>query len=377
MAGIYIHIPFCRSKCRYCNFVSVASLKFKSLYISALIAEIKQQCFFFEENTQIGTIYLGGGTPSLLKKEETEKIINVIYENFNIKENAELTMEINPEDAEYEYLCNIKGIGFNRLSIGIQSFHDEELKYLGRKHTAKKGIEAVITSRNAGFNNISIDLIYGMPVAFAKNPQHNIKHIINLNPEHVSAYSLTIEPKTVMANMVSNGKLLPPDEKISGKQFLFYLKNLIKAGYEHYEISNYAKPGYRSIHNSSYWQEVPYLGLGAGAHSYNLKNRYSNTKNIIAYINECKKINIRRKTETLTMNDKYNEYVMMSLRTKEGANLSYIRKNFGDIYAKYYLQQIQKSIECKYVFVQNEIYYLTDEGKLWGDAVSRNLIRVS
>lgn len=374
MSGIYIHIPFCTSKCHYCNFVSIASQKLQAPYVKALIKEIHQQKQFFSTKTPIESIYLGGGTPSLLTKDQLDRIFDNLIKTFPISNNAEITLEMNPDNASPKFLKELKTIGINRLSIGTQSFHDEELQYLGRKHNAQTGIQSVRFARDEGFNNISIDFIYGLPQPYAKDPAYNIEQALLLQVEHISAYSLTMETNTILSHMVSKGKLLPPDEEIATEQFRFYMNSLRNKGYEHYEISNYAKPGFRSRHNSSYWQNKSYLGLGAGAHSYDLSNRFWNTSIISEYISAIENGTLKKTIDYLTTNEHYNDYILTSIRTIEGSNIEYIAIQFGDTYFAHFRKNILPFINKCYVECSGSSYKLTDEGKLWADSISENLM---
>ncbi len=371
---MYIHIPFCRSKCHYCNFVSVASVKYQDDYVRALLKEITLQKSFFNQNDEIETIYFGGGTPSLLKIGQIEEILEVLSGQFKISSDAEITLEMNPDDAVDSFLSELFHLGFNRLSIGTQSFHDEELKFLGRKHDALTAYQSVVFAREAGFSNISIDLIFGLPQSFSKDPSLNIEKILALDVEHVSAYSLTLEPDTIMSHLVSGGKIPAPDDNLAAEQFRFYMSHLKQAGYEHYEISNYAKPGFRSRHNSAYWKNQPYLGLGAGAHSYDLKNRFWNTSLITEYISQMNSELPKRESETLTLTDKYNEYIITSIRTSEGTDPELIHREFGENFSAFLSKNIQNFISKGYVVRGKTGMCLTDEGKLWADAIAVKLM---
>jgi putative oxygen-independent coproporphyrinogen III oxidase len=374
MAGIYIHIPFCRAKCHYCNFVSVATVKYKSDYINALLKEIAGQHSFLADSETFETIYFGGGTPSLLSIEDLKNILDQLSGNFRLTENPEITIEMNPDDADFMYLKALKTSGINRLSIGTQSFHEKELRFLGRRHSAQQGIQSVVMARETGFENISIDLIYGLPADHYEDPGHNLETALMLDAEHISAYSLTLEEGTIMSHLVARKKMPPPDENMAAEQFRFYMHHLINAGYEHYEISNYAKPGYHSKHNSAYWQNRKYLGLGAGAHSFDLNSRSWNTSLITEYITGIMNGSPVRETEFLSATNKYNEYVMTAIRTSDGIDYEQIKKRFGIEYAEHFLQEISKHVAGGFVSAGATIYQLTDHGKLYADSIAADLM---
>lgn len=374
MSGIYIHIPFCRSKCLYCNFVSVASVKYTTAYIHAVVEEIRQQQSFYLPGEIVKTIYFGGGTPSLLSSLQVETILNAVSNCFTVAHDAEITFEMNPDDAREDYLKDLKKAGINRLSIGVQSFHDEELMYLGRKHTAQTAFNTALTARNAGFDNISLDIIFGLPSSVAKDPDHNLKQLLKLNPEHISAYSLTLEERTALYHFVAQKRLPPPDDEMAASQFRFYMKNLMEAGYEQYEISNYAKPGFRSRHNSAYWQNMQYLGIGAGAHSYNLKQRFWNTSYISKYIEGILSCTPEREAEILSKNDMYNEYIITSIRRSEGIDSAHIESVFGEKYSDHFAGEIGKYVESNLIVTNHRVYALSDEGKLLADMIAEKLM---
>jgi putative oxygen-independent coproporphyrinogen III oxidase len=376
MSGIYIHIPFCKTKCHYCNFVSIASQKQQPRYVNTLIKEIYAQSTFFNTQSPIETIYFGGGTPSLLSIEQIKNIVNAIYETFKIANQIEITFELNPDDSSPIYLEQLREAGINRLSIGIQSFHQSELDYLKRRHSAKDGINSITQARNAGFENISIDFMYGLPSAVSKDPMHNIETAENHQIEHISAYALTLEPHSIMEKLVKNKKMQAPDDSLAADHFLFYMNTLTAVGYEHYEISNFAKPTFRSKHNSSYWKHKPYLGVGAGAHSYNTLSRYSNTPIVGEYISGMEKNKVSREVEILSQNDKYNDYVITSIRTSEGTCMKYIRLNFGEKYEQFFKKQMQNFQKQGMVTEFFDCYILTETGKLFADKVTRSLIKL-
>ena len=374
MSGIYIHIPFCRKKCHYCNFVSVASLKWQPDYIQAILKEIELQKSFYFPETPVETVYFGGGTPSVLSVSQVSEILDKLNSVFFLHNNSEITFEVNPDDATPEYLRSLKQAGINRLSIGTQSFHNSELEYLGRTHSAETSIKSVFAAKDAGFDNVSIDIIYGLPESVSGDPNYNIEQALIADVQHISAYSLTMEPGTILANLAEKNKMLPPDEELSVTHFRLYMKLLVEAGYEHYEISNFAKQGYRSKHNSAYWQNKAYLGLGAGAHSFDQDRRFINTGIITEYIRGILNDTPSRETEVLSINDRYNDYIITTIRTSDGCNLKDIYNQFGEEFGSYFLKNIQPLIEKQLIISEDSHYFLTENGKLWTDSVSEKLI---
>ncbi len=339
MAGIYIHIPYCSQKCIYCNFYSIATKKSKDNYIEALIKEIEKRNNYL--STPIKTIYFGGGTPTCLNKEQLEEIIIALRQNFDLSNLEEATIEANPEDARAELLEHLLKIGFNRISYGIQSFNDEDLRLLNRRHNSKTAINAIELSRKVGFSNISFDLMFNLPNMTLEKWEKNLEKAIELNPEHLSCYSLTLEEGTMLDKLVKKKIISLISENNSVIQFNKTKSYLEQAGFEHYEISNYCKPGFKSKHNSAYWKAEEYLGLGAAAHSFNISSRSWNPENIEEYISNINN-NIPPFTEILSEEDKYNEYIMLSLRTKEGIDEKYIENNFPQ-YLHHFKRQKEKA----------------------------------
>lgn len=339
MAGIYIHIPYCSQKCIYCNFYSIATKKSKDNYIRAIIKEIEKRNTYL--STPIKTLYFGGGTPTCLNKEQITQIIFVLKENLDLSLLEEATIEANPEDANPEFLEHLLNLGFNRISYGIQSFNDDDLKLLNRRHNSKTAINAIELSRKVGFSNISFDLMFNLPNMTLEKWEKNLEKAIELNPEHISCYSLTLEEGTMLDKLVNKKVISLPYENESIIQFNKTKSYLEQIGFEHYEISNYCKPGYKSKHNSSYWRAEDYLGLGAAAHSFNISSRSWNPENIEEYISNINN-NIPPFTEILSEEDKYNEYIMLSLRTKEGIDEKYIENNFPQ-YFPHFKRQKEKA----------------------------------
>ena len=370
MAGIYIHIPFCKQACHYCNFHFATSLHNKNDFIAALLKEIVLQKNY-PENETVETIYFGGGTPSLCTKEEVKTIITSIQSSFNVAENAEITLEANPDDITEEKLLDWKEVGINRLSIGIQSFFEEDLKWMNRAHTSQQAVDSLQLAVKQ-FDNITIDLIYGTPQLTNEKWKHNVDTAISLNISHLSCYALTVEPKTPLDKMIKQHKSedINPDKQ--SEQFLLLMQWLAEAGYEHYEISNFAKPGWRSRHNSSYWQGKNYLGLGPSAHSFNGTSRQWNVSNNNNYIESIGKGIIPFKKEVLTETQKLNEYIMTSLRTMEGLQLQ-VASNELRAASKELLSKSQKFINAGLMRLENNSLVLTREGKLLADGIAAEL----
>jgi oxygen-independent coproporphyrinogen-3 oxidase len=341
MSGIYIHIPYCAQKCIYCNFYSIATKKSKDNYIKALIKEIEKRNTYL--SSPIKTIYFGGGTPTCLDKEQIKEIFTCIKSNYNLAQLEEVTIEANPEDANAELLEFLLKLGFNRISYGIQSFNDQDLRILNRRHSSQTAISAIELSRKIGFSNISFDLMFNLPNMTCKTWEKNLKTAIKLSPEHISCYSLTCEEGTMLDKLIKKQSLSMPCESEVVEQFNLTDKYLSEAGFEHYEISNYCKQGFKSKHNSAYWKTEEYIGLGAAAHSFNISSRSWNPENIEQYISNIEN-DIEPFTEILSAKDKYNEYIMLSLRTKEGIDSKYIENNFPQ-YFSYFEKQNEKAKE--------------------------------
>lgn len=371
MAGIYIHIPFCKSKCIYCNFYSVASSKHVDDFQNALLKEIQLQKNYLE-GEKIDTIYFGGGTPSLLPGTFIKKVIEQIHETFDISENPEITLEANPDDVSNNKLKEWSAF-VNRISIGVQSFSDTDLVYLKRIHNASQAEASIKRSQDAGFENISIDLIYGIPVQTESSWKGNIEKAFLLQVPHVSAYALTVEEKTLLSKQILTKKLQAVDEEQSVSHYRILMNEMREHNFLHYEISNFCKEGFFSKHNTAYWKDVKYLGIGPSAHSYNHVSRQWNTANLIEYLKCISENKISAEKEILTSEQKLNEYIMTSLRNMWGCDLAYIDKIFG-AEEKNRILDLSKSLMDKgHVEINNEIIFLTEEGKLFADGVAAEL----
>lgn len=373
MSGIYIHIPFCKQACNYCNFYFSTSLAQKEALIEALLKEINYPSDFIAAEEPIETIYVGGGTPSILLTDDLVRIFDALHKKFSITKDAEITLEANPDDITNEKLVAWKTMGINRLSVGIQSFLEEELKWMNRAHTAKESLEAIDKINDAGFTNYSIDLIFGSPLL---NNDDWLKHLdiaIKKNIPHISSYALTIEPNTALEKLIAKNRRQPVDPEKQAEQFLLLMQTMEQAGYEHYEISNFAKPDMRSKHNSRYWQGKKYHGFGPAAHSFNGQNRRWNIANNTLYIQSIGKGVVSFEEEVLTKTQQLNEYIMTSLRTMEGLDLAYVAEIFGEKASRELQVASSKYIESSKVKREPFKLLLTKEGKLFADGIAADL----
>lgn len=373
MAGIYIHIPFCKQACYYCNFHFSTSKNLIDPLIKAVCREAELRNDYLKEN--IATIYFGGGTPSLLSVENLQLIIKKIYSLFSVFKDAEITLEANPDDITKEKLNAWKQVGITRLSIGVQSFFDEDLKWMNRAHNAQNAYESIVLSRNAGFNNITIDLIYGSPTLSDEHWISNIEKAIQLNIPHLSCYALTVEPNTALDKMITAHKKQNVDVEKQARHFEILMQKLNDAGYEHYEISNFAKPGFKSKHNSSYWQGEHYLGFGPSAHSYNGASRQWNVLNNALYIKSINENIIPFELEELTSTQKLNEYIMTSLRTSEGTSIQKIKTLTTNGIEEKIILDAKKFIDQGLIERKNDSLILTQRGKLFADGIAADLFR--
>ena len=373
MAGIYLHIPFCKQACTYCNFHFTTSQRHKNEFVKAIIKEIDLQKDFLR-NESIATIYFGGGTPSLLTIEEACLVLEKIKKEFSLEKNIEITLEANPDDISKEKLLGWKDIGINRLSIGIQSFFEEDLVWMNRAHNQQQAYKCIEDSLAAGFDNISIDLIYGSHLLSDERWEKNIAtSSINYKIPHLSCYALTVEEKTPLHKQILLKKTVDVDPDKQARHFMILMEKLKQNGYEHYEVSNFAMPGFRSRHNSSYWQGKKYLGLGPSAHSYDGIIRKWNVANNIKYIESINKGVVESETEVLTETQKFNEYIMISLRTKEGLNLETIKTNWGEDKLTTMKRRLEKFKEHNLVNAAGTTIQLTNEGMLMADGIASDL----
>jgi oxygen-independent coproporphyrinogen-3 oxidase len=372
MAGLYIHIPFCKQACYYCNFHFSTSLKLKNDFVAALLKEIDFRREYLQDE-RIETIYFGGGTPSLLAAKELNTILEKIHSALGVTKDAEITLEANPDDIEPQRLKEWRTAGINRLSIGVQSFFEEDLVWMNRAHNARQAVDCIKAAQKAGFGNITIDLIYGIPGTGDDKWEENVRRAIALDIPHLSCYALTVEPKTPLNKMISRKQVPDINSDDQARQFVLLMDWLKAAGYEHYEISNFAKPGNRSRHNSSYWQGGKYLGLGPSAHSYDGSSRQWNIANNALYIQSVEKNSLLFEREELTQVQMLNEYIMTSLRTTEGCDLRLVRDKFGLKAGSLLLANSERYLKNEQMEHDSAKLVLTKEGKLLADGIAAAL----
>jgi oxygen-independent coproporphyrinogen-3 oxidase len=373
MAGIYIHIPFCKSRCSYCDFHSSTDFSLKNRLINSICKELKIRREYLK-NEAVKTIYFGGGTPSLLNEEDLSKIFDYINQNYDTKFCEEITLEANPDDLTDEYIKMLKKIGINRISIGIQSFDDSELKLINRRHSTEKAISAVKKCQENGLNNISIDLMYGFPSQTQESWINSLKKAVELDVRHISAYHLTYEDGTVLHQKLMRGEIAEIAEDESVSMFKLLTETLEQNGFEQYEISNFAKPNFRSKHNSSYWNDEIYIGVGASAHSYDFDSRQWNIANTQKYISAIENDDIFFEQEILTKEEKYNDYIITRLRTKEGIDLEELNIKFGNTLFNYCLNNAEKFILQQKLEIKKNFLTLTKAGIFISDSIFSDLI---
>ena len=423
MAGVYIHIPFCNSKCAYCGFYSLPSLKLKDRFLEALKAEIVERKDYLQRGPHCGldpqspalkgnhdmppinTIYFGGGTPSLLSIKEISELLHLIKETYPIAENAEITLETNPDTLSLEYLEGLLQLGVNRLSIGIQSFFDNDLKYLSRRHDSQHARQCIDWAKQAGFSNISIDLIYGLPTSNAEQWNRNLDLFFALNIPHLSAYALTLEPNAILTKQIELGKVQPVNEEDALRDYDILCQRAKENGYLHYEISNFCRREMHSKHNASYWFGTPYIGFGPSAHSFDGTSRQWNVSSVERYCevfstasrhceeerrsnpdkelqyldcfvprNDAKRVQDSvLEVEQLTLEQQYDEYVMLRLRTHWGIDLKWLKREMGERFSTYCEQHAQPLIAQGRLSQTREFLYLTDEQMLFADGVAEEL----
>lgn len=379
MSGIYIHIPFCKQACHYCDFHFSTSMKKKDEMVLALVKELIMRAGEFK-NEIVETIYFGGGTPSVLDISELKLLIDTVYQNYNVAENPEITLEANPDDlttasvrAQSRTLFkNYISIGINRLSIGIQSFFDDDLKLMNRAHNAEEALTTLIKATKH-FDNISVDLIYGIPGLSNKRWKQNIEAVLSLGIPHISSYALTVEPKTALKKLIQTGKIAEPNDEVAQEQFVILVETLQAKGFIHYELSNFGKENYFSKNNSSYWLGKKYLGIGPSAHSYNGVSRSWNVANNSLYLKSIQENQLPNEIEVLSINDRYNEYIMTGLRTIWGVDLNRIESEFGMKTLTYLRKQAQKFLDDGLLSIDNHILKTTPKGKFLTDGIASDL----
>ncbi|WP_264552562.1 radical SAM family heme chaperone HemW [Flavobacterium sp. N2038] len=374
MSGIYIHIPFCKQACHYCDFHFSTSMKKKDDMVLALAKEINMRKNEFAAET-IETIYFGGGTPSVLSNDEINFLISEVYKNYTVADNPEITLEANPDDLSAERILELSKSPINRLSIGIQSFYEEDLKMMNRAHNsaeAKKCLEEATKY----FDNISLDLIYGIPGMTDEMWRQNIQTALDFGIPHISSYALTVEPKTALSKLIQTGKIAEPQDEAASNHFMILVEILQKNGFIHYELSNFGKENYFSKNNSAYWLGKKYIGIGPSAHSYDGEKRGWNIANNSLYLKSIQNNELPIETETLTVSDRYNEYIMTGLRTIWGVSLERIKNEFGLEYLNYLQKQSQKFLNDNLLFIENDILKPTPKGKFLTDGIASDLFYV-
>lgn len=372
MAGLYVHIPYCKKACHYCDFYFTQNVKQLDEMVDALCKELALQSDFLA-GKPVNTVYFGGGSPSLLTENQLKQLVHTIRFQYDLSSNPEITLEANPDDLNFEKLEMFYQHGINRLSVGLQTFHEPHLQWMNRSHNAAQSFETFYAARKACFENISLDLMYALPHHSHEYWVNDLKHITRLHPEHISSYCLTIEAKTKFGKWVENGKMPDIDEDYAADQFEILLQTMEKQGYEQYEISNFAQPGYESQHNSNYWKQEKYLGIGPSAHSFNGEHRQANVRNNAKYLRSIKEGSIPYEIIELSAEDRLNEYILTSLRTKWGCDLELVRSKFGiDLWLlrEVYLTNL---LNRGMVFVENGFITLTNRGKLLADKIATDL----
>mgnify|MGYP000309545599 CR=1 FL=1 len=373
MSGIYIHIPFCKQACHYCDFHFSTSTKKKGELVNALCKELELRKE--ELSGTIETIYFGGGTPSLLTSEELQQIFESIKKNYMVSKNAEITLEANPDDLTPDRIQRLSSSPINRLSIGVQSFFEEDLKLMNRAHNQTEALECIRLAQKH-FDNISIDLIYGIPNMSNARWQENLEIALKLDVPHLSCYALTVEPKTALKSFIDKGKIPPVEEEVAKQHYELLLLETEKAGYDNYEFSNFGKPGYYSRNNTAYWQGKPYLGIGPSAHGYDGKSRSWNVANNTKYIKSIEAGILPLEREILTKKDRYNEYMMTGLRTKWGISLKKVKTDFGEKFRGYLMQQAGEHLKNKLLIREDEVLKISKEGKFLSDGIASDLFMV-
>lgn len=372
MAGIYIHVPFCKKACTYCDFHFTTSTKYLNEMVDAICREIALKKDRLA-GQQIGSIYFGGGTPSVLPNDALQKIFATLEQHFSIASDAEVTLETNPDDLHQQKINELRQLPINRFSIGTQSFFNEDLLWMNRAHNAQEASDCIKRSQDAGFENLTIDLIYGYPLLSDEKWKTNIQMAMELQVPHLSAYSLTVEPRTALAHAIEKGKQPDVNDEQSAAQFSMLIENLTSKGFEHYEISNFSLPGKYAVHNTNYWKGVPYLGIGPSAHGFDGYDRYINIANNTKYMESLFKNQLPEAVEQLSKADRFNEYIMTSLRTMWGTDLDKIESDFGKRSSEMVKKELKPFLEEGKVYLSENKIYLSNDGKLFADGISASL----
>ena len=369
MSGLYIHIPFCKSKCVYCGFYSTVNGKEMEHYLVTLAKEMALRRREVDGEV-FRTLYFGGGTPSLLQPHQLQQVIGHLKANFTLADDAEITLEANPEQLTSEYCIILRQLGFNRLSIGIQSFHDKILRFLGRKHTAQEALQAVENAHNAGFENISIDLIYGINERDDNQWRRELETAFSLPVRHFSAYALTVEENSLLYRRIRQHRDTEPDEELASRQYGILQEATSRSPFAQYEVSNFAVKGWESRHNSAYWQRIPYLGLGPAAHSFDGTHRSWNAPTLVAYFNQVASGKSYFERETLTDTDRHNEYLLLRLRTREGIDLREMARMFGQERTDSLLRHFETEIDRHHYVRTPDRLQLTAKGLWFADGIA-------
>lgn len=378
MSGIYIHIPFCKQACNYCDFHFSTSMKKKEDMVLAIAKEIamrKNELEFPDSarnDNQIETIYFGGGTPSVLTNDEINFLISEVYKNYNVVDNPEITLEANPDDLSAERIFELSKSPINRLSIGIQSFFEDDLKMMNRAHNSEEA-KKCLEEATRYFDNISLDLIYGVPGMSNEKWKDNIETALSFGIPHISSYALTVEPKTALSKLIQTGKVAKPNDEVASAHFMILVETLEAKGFIHYELSNFGKENYFSKNNSAYWLGKKYIGVGPSAHSYDGVSRSWNISNNSLYLKSIQDNKLPNEVEVLSVSDRYNEYIMTGLRTIWGVSLDRIEKEFGTDYLVYLKKQAEKFLNDELVYIENNILRPTAKGKFLTDGIASDL----
>ncbi len=374
MAGIYIHIPFCRKKCTYCDFhFSTTFENYRERMVDAIVQEAYSRASELSGET-VKTVYFGGGTPSVLNADELHQILKTVRENYVVDENVEITLEANPDDINKELLKIWRREGVNRLSIGVQSFRPEDLEWMNRSHTAEQAVNTVKLAQREGFDNITIDLIYGLPNMSIKEWEAQLDQAIALNVPHISAYCLTVEPNTALAHLTKTGKIVTPGDQVQSEEFLLLRRKLLEAGFVQYEVSNFGKEGFESRHNSAYWKNEKYLGIGPSAHSFDGPTRRWNVSNNQRYMSALETEDSYFEMETLSPIDKFNELLLTGLRTVYGVDKKMLLKEVSP--PESFAAQINEYKAKRWLIEEQDKYLLTPEGLLFADEIASELFLV-
>ncbi|RNL50235.1 radical SAM family heme chaperone HemW [Pedobacter jejuensis] len=375
MSGIYIHIPFCKKACHYCDFHFSTSLKYADEMVEAICKEIKMKKDRIYG--QVGSIYFGGGTPSILSQSSLQKIFDAINSTFSVDANAEITIETNPDDLTTQKIKELRQLPVNRFSVGIQSFFNEDLVWMNRAHNADEAENCIKRSQDAGFENLTLDLIYGYPLLTDTKWLSNINKAVELEVPHISAYALTVEPRTALAHAIKDKKQSPINDNQSAGQFVILMDKLVEAGFEHYEISNFAKPDCYANHNTNYWKGVNYIGIGPSAHGFDGQNRYMNPASNSLYMEQLERNKLPELIEELNLNDRFNEYIMTSLRTMWGTELEKIKSDFGKDFLEETKHNLRGFEDKDWLILSDKKIKLSQSGKLFADHIASELFIVN